>query len=268
MIPSWLIRTLAGGKYRFIIESSYYTTMGKCFSLTLLCLLGAAVSPANSAPGRKTSVVRPDVRTGRLVRSVVVAPRVVAAKPVSSTDLKRPVERPAPATFHEAVEHVAWRNALPVQLVHSVVKVESNYNPLAVSPKGAMGLMQLIPATARRFGVSNPFNPMENLNGGARYLRYLLDLYGEDNLHLALAAYNAGEGAVARYGGVPPYAETRNYLVRIRRDLERARKRGAVAVDAATAGSRHETVEVKPAVVQNHIYEVREPDGRVRYVSR
>ena len=93
----------------------------------------------------------------------------------------------------------------------AVIKVESNYNPHAISSKGALGLMQLIPSTARRFGVSDAFDPIQNIQGGAKYLRYLLDLF-DGRFPLALAAYNAGEAAVARYGGIPPYAETQNYV--------------------------------------------------------
>ena len=111
----------------------------------------------------------------------------------------------------DAVAQIAAQHSLNADLLHAVIKVESNYNPIAVSNKGALGMMQLIPSTARRFGVSNVFNPVENIQGGARYLRYLLDLYHWD-YPLALAAYNAGEGAVAKYGGVPPYRETQNYL--------------------------------------------------------
>ena len=100
-------------------------------------------------------------------------------------------------------------------LVRAVVQVESAFNPYAVSPKGAQGLMQLMPATARALGVSNPFNPLDNIRGGVRYLRQLLDRYDNDEV-LALAAYNAGPEAVARYGQkVPPYRETRNYVTKI-----------------------------------------------------
>src|SRR5205807_5339514 len=100
-------------------------------------------------------------------------------------------------------------------LVRAVVQVESGFNPRAYSPKGAMGLMQLMPATAREFGVRNPFNAEQNVRGGVAYLRQLLDRY-DNNEELALAAYNAGPGAVDRYGrSVPPYRETQNYVTHV-----------------------------------------------------
>lgn len=112
------------------------------------------------------------------------------------------------------VEHSRMHNIRP-DLVRAVVQVESAFNPYAVSPKGAQGLMQLMPATAQAMGVINPFNPIENIRAGVRYLRQLLDRYNNDEV-LALAAYNAGPVAVARYGDkVPPYRETRNYVTKI-----------------------------------------------------
>jgi len=112
--------------------------------------------------------------------------------------------------FDELFEEVARTYNLDPKLLHAIAKVESNYNPRAVSPKGALGVMQLIPSTARLVGVSDPFDPRENIHGGARYLRYLLDKFGD--LTLALAAYNAGPKAVEAYGGIPPYAETQRYV--------------------------------------------------------
>jgi soluble lytic murein transglycosylase-like protein len=113
------------------------------------------------------------------------------------------------------VQQTAERYQVDPLLVHSVIEVESNYNPLAVSPKGARGLMQLMPGTARRLAVKDSLDPFENIDGGVRYLKYLLTVFGEEDPRLALAAYNAGEGAVARHGGIPPYPETERYVQRV-----------------------------------------------------
>jgi hypothetical protein len=113
-----------------------------------------------------------------------------------------------------AIEQAAARHNVDPNLVRSVVKVESNFNPNAVSRKGAMGLMQLMPSTARSLNVSNPFDPQQNVDAGVRHLRRLLDSYG-GNVSLSLAAYNAGSGAVARSAGVPHFRETQNYVRRI-----------------------------------------------------
>jgi soluble lytic murein transglycosylase-like protein len=123
----------------------------------------------------------------------------------------RPVSSPR---YDEIVLAHAQRHALRPELVRAVIQVESGYNPMATSPKGAMGLMQLMPATARELGVRNPYDPEENIRGGTAYLRQLLDRY-DGNEQLALAAYNAGSGAVDRYGSVPPYRETRDYVRRV-----------------------------------------------------
>ena len=112
------------------------------------------------------------------------------------------------------VEH-ARMNGVRTDLVRAVMQVESGFNPSARSAKGAMGLMQLMPETARLYGVSNPYNPAENVRAGVKYIRALLDRY-EGNEELALAAYNAGPGAVDKHGqNVPPYKETRNYVAQI-----------------------------------------------------
>lgn len=113
-----------------------------------------------------------------------------------------------------AIHELAPEYGLDPLLVREVIRAESNFNPRARSHKGALGLMQLIPATARRFGVRDPLEPMQNLRGGMAYLRWLLQHFDGD-LRLTLAGYNAGEKAVERHGGVPPYAETRAYVTRI-----------------------------------------------------
>jgi soluble lytic murein transglycosylase-like protein len=125
--------------------------------------------------------------------------------------------RGKPATQEQidsAIDQAAARHNVDPNLVRAVVKVESNFNPNAVSRKGAMGLMQLMPSTARQLKVSNPFDPGQNVDAGVRHLKNLLESYGGD-VKLTLAAYNAGSGAVARSAGVPRYAETQNYVRRI-----------------------------------------------------
>ena len=113
------------------------------------------------------------------------------------------------------IDYYAQRYGLPRSLVHAVVTAESAYDPNAISRAGAVGLMQLMPETAKRYGVSNRRNPSENVNGGTRYLRDLLLMFNND-LKLALAAYNAGEGTVKQYGNkVPPYTETRHYIDKV-----------------------------------------------------
>ncbi len=118
------------------------------------------------------------------------------------------------------IAETARRHNLNPALVRSVVAVESAFQPNAISPKGAQGLMQLMPQTARSLGVADPFDPGQNLDGGTRHLKELVARYG-GNLHLALAAYNAGQGAVQKHRGVPPYRETRSYVKKV---LERYRK--------------------------------------------
>ena len=122
--------------------------------------------------------------------------------------------RYAPAEIDELVEQTASRLKVDPELIRAIVRVESGYDPKAVSSKGAMGLMQLIPATAHRFGVVNPFDPKQNLEGGVNYLKYLMGLFGGD-LSLSLAAYNAGEHSVQHYGGIPAIPETQNYVRKV-----------------------------------------------------
>lgn len=123
----------------------------------------------------------------------------------------------SPTSLRQLVDRVAARVGLDAKLAHAVVRTESNYEPLAVSRKGAMGLMQLMPVLVRMYEIRDPFDPEANLEAGMRHLRRLLSRYPD--VRRALAAYNAGEGAVSRYGGVPPYRETQSYVQRIMASL-------------------------------------------------
>jgi soluble lytic murein transglycosylase-like protein len=131
---------------------------------------------------------------------------------------KRGSRHPADGPIADMVRALAPEYRLSPDLVLAVVEVESNFDPAARSHKNAQGLMQLIPATARRFGVKDVWDPEQNLRGGMSYLRWLLDHF-EGDVKLALAGYNAGEEAVRRYRGIPPYAETRAYVERISQRL-------------------------------------------------
>lgn len=128
-------------------------------------------------------------------------------------------------SYKDIIRQNASYYRLEEALVKAVIKAESNYNPQSLSNKGAQGLMQLIPETARLMKVNDPFDPAENIRGGSNYLRLMLDQFN-GNLDLALAAYNAGPNAVQRHGGIPPYTETREYVQRVRRYLEQYRRHG------------------------------------------
>ena len=225
-----------------------------CFrlGLGLVTVAGLFAADQPDRPQQIVTVVRADPRTGKLVRSVIVTGKPVAARKAAEGEVR-------PRGINETVDAIAATQSLPPQLVHSVIQVESNYNPLAVSAKGAQGLMQLMPDTARRFGVANSFDPVDNIQGGTRYLRYLVDLYKGD-YNLALAAYNAGEGAVDKYGAVPPYPETINYLAQVGREWQK----NPVAAAAPAPAPAKTDVPTGPAPIQ----EVVGSDGTVRYVSR
>ncbi len=142
----------------------------------------------------------------------------------------QPAPEPAPAELPLAeriaagIRVAADKYDLPPALIHSVIRAESNFQPDAVSPAGAQDLMQLMPATAEELGVEDPFNIEQNIDGGARYLRRMLDLFS-GNLHQALSAYNAGPGAVMRHNGQVPYAETRNYVQKVLAYSQQPRQR-------------------------------------------
>jgi soluble lytic murein transglycosylase-like protein len=138
-------------------------------------------------------------------------PAQITVPQVSRTAFPLPCDPMPLAQLNPTIEQTAGREGYSPDLLRAVIRKESAFYPCAVSNKGAMGLMQLMPRTAATLGVSNPFDPMQNLDGGARFLGHLLGRYQGD-LARALAAYNAGPAAVDSYGGVPPYPETRNYV--------------------------------------------------------
>ncbi len=184
---------------------------GILFILAVLC-----VTPANA---QVTSYID---EHGRRVfvnadppaaRRTLPAQRATLAGPAASGN-SRPAQRGPNPVLERLVNETAERHRVDPALVKAVIQAESDWNPSAVSRKGALGLMQLVPGTAQRFGVGNVLNPQENVDAGVRYLRTLLERYDGD-LNRSLAAYNAGEHAVDRAGGVPRYRETRNYVQRI-----------------------------------------------------
>ena len=163
--------------------------------------------PASSSLLRRARVAAAEVQ--RLAKPAPEEPSAVAMTSPHQT------RGHGSAEIDRIIEEAAARHHVDANLVRAVIKVESNFNPAAVSRKGAMGLMQLMPATARKFNVSNPFDPRQNVDAGVRHLKRLLDNFGGD-VGLTLAAYNAGEAAVNRNNGVPPFPETRQYLRQIK----------------------------------------------------
>ncbi|MFA6901559.1 MAG: lytic transglycosylase domain-containing protein [Gallionellaceae bacterium] len=182
------------------------------------CLLGPALCGAERSniyafTAADGSVSLSNVPADNRYEMFVRAPNeAVGAIPLPESDSRFTHARKA--LYGKVIEEVARAHGLEGALLHAVVSVESRYNSRAVSSKGAVGLMQLMPATAKRYGVSDSFDPMQNLQGGAKYLRDLLTLFNND-MSLALAAYNAGEQAVIRNGNrIPPFQETRQYVPR------------------------------------------------------
>jgi soluble lytic murein transglycosylase-like protein len=150
----------------------------------------------------------------------------------------------AAARVDQLVEESARRHNVDPLLIHSVIEVESNYNPFAVSPKGAEGLMQLIPTTAQRFGVKNSFDVKQNIDAGVRYLKHLQEIFQDDRL--TLAAYNAGEGAVIKHNKfIPPYRETQDYVRRVGKryaELKRKAEKGAEGASPEEGGDHYRSV--------------------------
>ena len=195
----------------------------------LACALLTAFAPAAVGRDQIFTLVRPD---GSLL--ITDQPPLPPAAAAEIFGFKL-----APESHIDAS---ARRYGLDPLLVRAVIQTESNFDPMAVSPKGAVGLMQLMPQTAQRYGVENRFDPAQNVEGGVRYLRDLLAMFDGD-LTLALAAYNAGEGAVLKYGRrVPPYAESQQYVVKVRAfydGFRRAGPRVAPRIDPSSGRASH-----------------------------
>ena len=156
-----------------------------------------------------------DVPTAEITNVQRIEVPAAAPAPVATS-------APTAANVGEIVSSAGTRHQIDPDFLNSVIRAESNFNPGAVSHKGAQGLMQLMPGTANKLGVKNAFEPADNIDGGARYLRELLDLYNGDAAK-ALAAYNAGPHRVQQYGGVPPYRETHSYVAKVIRDYNRTK---------------------------------------------
>jgi soluble lytic murein transglycosylase-like protein len=164
------------------------------------------------------------------------------------------------------------RNGIDPLLLYSIMHQESSFKSHAISPKGARGLMQLMPGTAMRFGVTNIFDPRQNIEGGARYVRFLLERFDGD-VNLTLAGYNAGEGAVEKYGWhVPPYAETQEYVRRISRRYSLLRDPNAALYAARVSTAQLAKIQGQQSVpltnYERTVLTVRLPDGRLQLTSQ
>lgn len=224
------------------------------FSLALLCLLilprptMAQIATFTDESGRRFFVnAEPPARMYTAVK-----PRTTIYMPAESsfTGGGRPAVTVDRDGVEKLVREAAERHQVDPALVRAVIETESNWNPAAVSRKGALGLMQLIPTTAQRFGANDAFSPQQNVDAGVRYLKTLLERYN-GNLDLALAAYNAGEGAVDRAHGVPAFRETRNYVQKVQNAYYRP---GSGRLENAYTRS-------------NPIHRVVEPSGRVIFTN-
>jgi soluble lytic murein transglycosylase-like protein len=222
---------------------------------TFLGNLTAASLPVPAIASRAVWVVKVDPHSGKLVRSLVAGPRT--SVPEVSVD-------PAP-DLHSLVAEAAKNFDVNPLLVDSVIQVESNYNPFAVSPKGAQGLMQLMPGTAQRFGVTDSFDPKQNIEAGVRYLKFLQDTFQDDRL--AIAAYNAGEKAVAKYKDVPPYAETVSYVAKVGKKYGQAKR--AATNSNETKREAKNAEEPKPVEDSpRHILAYVDPEGKLHIATR
>jgi soluble lytic murein transglycosylase-like protein len=187
-----------------------------------------------------------DIATDQIERFEKDSSPPPPSAPPRSISLAPPAK---PLNLNEVINSISDRHHIDPDLINSVIHAESGFNPRAVSPKGARGLMQLMPQTASRLGVSNTFDPRANVEGGTRYLSELLQRYNFD-LIKALAAYNAGPQRVEQYRGVPPYYETRTYVAKIVRDFNRKKLAQRKAATAAARAAGPKIGSPRPAMVK------------------
>ena len=226
--------------------------------------------PPAPIPTKRTS------RNRKLTRSPILAYPPENAPLTNLTSMTMSSSLDGFTTGNAAVDNLivesGKRNSVDPLLLYSIMHQESTFKRGAISPKGARGLMQLMPATARRFGVTSIFDPRQNIEGGARYMRFLLNLF-EGDVRLALAGYNAGEGAVKKYGHrVPPYRETQEYVRRISarygliRDPLAARSANSLSAEQLAAARSKESMPL--TIYEQSVFAVRLPDGRLQLVSQ
>jgi hypothetical protein len=192
-----------------------------------------------------------DVATNQIERfekdetpSSPIPPAATAAPAAPTTT--NPLNIAQPVNLDQVVKDAGGKHQIDPDFINSVIRAESGFNTRAVSPKGAQGLMQLMPGTASNLGVNNAFDPKANVDGGTRYLRWLLEKYNYD-VPKALAAYNVGPHRVEQYHGVPPYLETRAYVARIIRDFNRKKLAEQKAAAEAVARKKQAKTAAKPA---------------------
>jgi soluble lytic murein transglycosylase-like protein len=187
----------------------------------LVVLGGAVLLLTHATMSRAEDKIQAFVNKGKVVfTNLVENPPVVEVVPAVEISASTPTSRgEIPPSLNSLVNAISKTHGVDPALVKAVMKTESGYNRFAVSPKGAMGLMQLIPGTGKRFGVRDFFDPQQNIEGGVRYLKFLIEKF-EGNLDLSIAAYNAGENLVERLGRIPAIPETRDYVRKVRSNYQ------------------------------------------------
>ena len=265
---SWSIAFIAVASAAALAQSSTYsfdnfdTTNGvKVYVEPTAALKKNAKSPRQPSVVANATVPAPNVR---LTSMSVDSPLGVGGSLRGFTTGNEQID--------SYVTDAAKRNGLDPLLIYSVMHQESSFKSRAISPKGARGLMQLMPGTAARFGVTNIFDPQQNIEGGSRYMKFLLDRFDGD-LSLALAGYNAGEGAVEKYGlRIPPYAETQEYVRRISLRYNMLRDPNAALYAPSLTRSQLAKLNAKQSIpltiYERSVLAVRLPDGRLQLMTQ